>query len=103
MDAAGPIFLLIVPAAAAVAATGLLIFALRGRRVDDHPVCRKCGFDLVGKPADATRCSECGADLSRRRAVRVGWRETRRGVAWLAGPPVVLSLRRLRGPGGGRG
>src|SRR5580765_2245604 len=58
----------------------LLLLGLRGRRVDDHPVCRKCGFDLTGRPggASAGRCSECGTDLARSRAVRIGNRQQRR-------------------------
>lgn len=61
-------------------AAGLLIVGLRGRRVDDHPLCRRCGFDLTGRPAGSTRCAECGADLTRPRAVRVGRRVRRRGA-----------------------
>jgi hypothetical protein len=68
-------------ASAAMVLIGLVLFylAMRGRRIDDHPVCRRCRFDLVGLPADANRCSECGADLKRRRAVRVGNRQRRWG------------------------
>jgi hypothetical protein len=56
------------------------VVGLRGRRVDDHPLCRRCGFDLTGRPDESTRCAECGADLARRRAVRAGHRERRRAV-----------------------
>lgn len=28
----------------------LTAYALRGRRTDDHPLCRRCGFDLFGMP-----------------------------------------------------
>ncbi len=57
---------------------------LRGRRADDHPLCRRCRFDLTGRPADAERrCPECGADLASPRAVVVGHRGRR---------PVVLSV-----------
>ena len=55
----------------------LLVLGLRGRRVDDHPVCRGCGFDLVGVYPVAARCPECGRSLDRRRAVRVGARRRR--------------------------
>ena len=79
----GPVPLL-VPAALLVLAVPLLWLAARGRRTDDHPLCRKCGFDLFGKPADATRCSECGADLRRRRAVRVGNRQRRHRLAYMS-------------------
>ena len=68
------------PAAVAVASAVLLAWGLRGRRVNDHPVCRRCGFDLMGKPPAATRCSECGADLGGRRAVRIGVRRRHRGL-----------------------
>ncbi|QYK47647.1 MAG: hypothetical protein KF838_12745 [Phycisphaeraceae bacterium] len=68
----------------------LLIRAgLRGRRVNDHPICRRCRFDLVGlagSNADATshpdRCPECGTELTgntrrARRAVINGERRKR--------------------------
>jgi hypothetical protein len=73
-----------VAAATVVVAVALLGFALRGRRVSDHPVCRRCGFDLFGKPETSTRCGECGADLARRRAVRQGDRRRRARLAWLS-------------------
>ena len=60
------------------------IVGRRGRRIDDHPLCRRCRFDLTGRPADADRrCPECGADLSPPRAVVVGHRQRR---------PVVLAM-----------
>ncbi len=86
-------FAVVAPAAAALVYVGL-----RGRRADVHPLCRRCGYDLTGRPdvtaADA-RCPECGADLAKPRAVRVGHRACRRGpllagvallavVAWVA-------------------
>ncbi len=62
---------------------------LRGRRADDHPLCRRCRFDLTGQPGDAERrCPECGADLASPRAVVVGHRRRRAGV--LAGGLLVL-------------
>src|SRR5687768_8986624 len=90
------------PALALAASLAAVVYALRGRRVDDHPICRKCGFDLVGKPSDSHVCSECGADLSRRRAVRVGRRETRRGLAKLAAPLMLVSLGLLGVQGWGK-
>ena len=44
--------------------TGLamLWWALRGRRVNDHPICRRCGYDLWSNPGAVT-CLGCGADL----------------------------------------
>ena len=61
-------------------ALSLLIVAVRGRRTNDHPLCRRCGYDLTGRAADAGRCGECGADLSRPAAVRVGHRRRRSGL-----------------------
>jgi hypothetical protein len=49
----------------------------RGRKLDDHAICRKCGFDLFGKPAESNKCSECGADLHNPKATRVGNRRHR--------------------------
>src|SRR5690606_33120039 len=51
----------------------LLALGRRGRRVDDHPWCRRCRFDLFGLPSP-THCPECGAALSHQRAVRHGQR-----------------------------
>jgi hypothetical protein len=36
----------------------LIVRGLRGRAVDDHPICRRCGFDLTGRPEGVTICSE---------------------------------------------
>jgi ribosomal protein L37E len=72
--------------------TVLVLIALRGRRVNDHPLCRRCGFDLFGKPPESTVCSECGADLGRRRAVRVGQRERQRWLLQVAGPMLAISV-----------
>ncbi len=56
----------------------LALVGWRGRRVDDHPVCRKCRFDLAGVyPANKT-CPECGRDLAGERSVRIGNRRKRR-------------------------
>ena len=52
-----------------VVGTALLILGLRGRRLDGHPVCRKCRFDLVGTP-DVSVCPECGRDVTQPATVR---------------------------------
>jgi len=57
--------------------TALIARGLRGYAIDDHPLCRKCGFDLTGLPKDAFKCSECGADLLIHNAVRIGHRRRR--------------------------
>ena len=82
---------IILPACLLLLSGVLLVYALRGRRVDDHALCRRCGFDVSGRPAGSTVCSECGADLTRRRAVRVGRREKRRRVLAVALPVLLLS------------
>ena len=63
---------------AAVAGVALLALGLRGRRVDDHPLCRRCGYDLTGTPAD--RCPECGRDLAAARSTKTGHRRRRPGL-----------------------
>jgi hypothetical protein len=71
--------MLVISAVGLVAMFGvaLLWIGLRGRVVNDHPICRVCRFDLVGLASPA-KCPECGADLSRPRAVRIGERRRRR-------------------------
>src|SRR5688572_23584719 len=54
-----------------------LLAGFRGRRIDDHPLCRRCGFDLTGRPETSTACSECGADLSQPHAIVIGHRRRR--------------------------
>ena len=74
----------LLPLVAGVAVLGLSLVALglRGRRVGDHPLCRQCGFDLRGTPA-ATVCNECGADLTRPKAIQIGHlQRRRRQLAW---------------------
>lgn len=70
---------------------GLIVVLIgwRGRRVGDHPYCRRCGFDLHGKADSTTLCPECGADTTGSRAVVVGQRHARRRVV-AAGLTVVL-------------
>ena len=87
-----PAILLLIVALAALA----LIPAMRGRRVDDYPVCRGCGFDLFGLPLGSTTCSECGANLSRPRAVRRG---NRRRRPWQAAIALALLLSATAGLG----
>jgi hypothetical protein len=69
---------------AAAVGLGLLVLGLGGRRVGDHPFCRRCGFDLFGKPDESTACPECGGDVARRRATVIGVRRRRRWAIALA-------------------
>ncbi len=64
-----------------------VLLALRGRRVDDHPICRKCRFDLVGIYPGAEACPECGRMLTK---VRTGNRVRRKGL--LLASLLVLTL-----------
>jgi ribosomal protein L37E len=59
---------------AASVGLALTFRGLRGVRLDDHPLCRRCGYDLYGAPAGTTTCTECGADLARPRAMKIGHR-----------------------------
>jgi hypothetical protein len=56
----------------------LIWHGLGGVRVGDHPLCRACGFDLFGKPAGTAFCGECGADLSRQKAIVIGQKQRRK-------------------------
>ena len=68
----------------------LLFLGLRGRRVDDHPVCCKCRFDLVGVYPARPRCPECGCD-QKRRPPRIGNRRKRWRVVLVAVASLVAS------------
>ena len=61
----------------------------RGKRVGDHPFCRRCGFDLFGKPGDSHNCPECGAPLSAKGAIVIGVRQ-RNTIALAFGVPLLL-------------
>lgn len=60
-------------------------FALKGRPIDQTPLCAACGFDLSGRPTESERCSECGAGLHTPVAIRIGHRRAHRGMIVLAG------------------
>lgn len=80
-------------APAAVLGVVLLALGVRGWRRGSFPGCRRCGFDLSGRregDAESDRhCPECGADLSKPRAMARGARRRRPAVA-LAGGLLVL-------------
>jgi len=75
-----------------ITATALLLGTLlvwlgrRGKRLDGHPVCRKCRYDLSGSVGGGgalpEACPECGRSLAERRAVANGNRRPR---------PIVLT------------
>src|SRR4051812_42467135 len=65
-------------------------YGWRGRLIDDHPICRRCGFALFGLPAQPPRCPECGAELSARRPIRIGHRK--HAAMPLIGGAVLMSI-----------
>ena len=73
----------------------LLWAGLRGMRIDDHPVCRKCTFDLIGIQLGYATCPECGTQLTQDQIVR-GNRKRRPLVAasgaFLALPLILSGL-----------
>ncbi len=83
-----------------IAGGWLTVVGLRGRRVGDHPHCRRCGFDLHGLPAEGLICPECGARVGGPvrligRRVHLGRRERRRRpLRWglALGLPAMLGL-----------
>ncbi len=91
-----PMTLLIPLAAITLLAIALLVWALRGRRVDDHPLCRRCRYDLCGAAATPEICPECGRALTKPRSVRYGHRRKR----WVA---LVIAVFMLVGSVGGGG
>jgi len=54
--------------------TMLFILGRFGRQTDDHPLCKRCRFDLVGSIDHSSRCPECGRDVSGPRGVVIGHR-----------------------------
>ena len=73
----------ILTAALLSAVTGvvLTLLGLRGRRIDQSPICRRCGFDLKGRfpwaePTCPT-CPDCGEQLLSYESVRNGARARR--------------------------
>jgi len=80
--------------AAALIGAVLLAAGFRGKRIDDHPVCRRCRFDLAGLSIGApdARCPECGRDLTSRRALRIGRRRRRRGAVAAGTAALMIAL-----------
>ena len=64
--------------AVVVLAVGMTLIGIgwHGRRIDRHPLCAACGYDLLGRRPYTRRCAECGADISGL-AIRVGHRACR--------------------------
>lgn len=69
----------LIPGALLLGGGALLWMGLVGRRVNDHPICRKCKRDLFGLPAMLDRCPDCGSELRPGDVLR-GVRERRTGL-----------------------
>jgi ankyrin repeat protein len=66
----------------------LIVRGFRARYLDDHPLCKKCGYDLYPKPPAS--CPECGANLQLPVAIRIGHRTRHKPMmAWGLGLIVV--------------
>lgn len=52
---------------------GMVAAGWRGRRLNDHPVCRSCRFDLSGVLPDGVTCQECGAGCPPPTMLTAGW------------------------------
>jgi len=89
MESSFLVFIIAAMGVLAALGVSLLRRGLRGRRVGDHPVCGKCGFDLFGLPTDQAKCPECGNDLSAPRAVQTGHRARRMPLVY-AGSALLL-------------
>lgn len=83
-----PVVLLSLLAAFAIGVL-LITVGARGRRINDHPICRQCGFDLDGVYPESVTCPECGAGLKREKSVRVG---ARRRLPWAILAGLLLAL-----------
>lgn len=93
----GPILILVLSALVFGAGVVLVLTARRGRRLDDHPTCRRCRFDLIGLPEGSESCPECGAALDGPRAIRLGNRRMHR---WRLATGLALLLLSLGVIGG---
>lgn len=87
--------LLITLLAATVVGVAMIAAGLRGRRINRHPLCRDCGFDLSAVLPAGITCPECGAGLRRPRAYRIGQRRRMYplvGFGALAAAPAALGI-----------
>ncbi|MCZ6445300.1 MAG: hypothetical protein O6758_03850, partial [Planctomycetota bacterium] len=70
----------------------LLWIGLHGKRINNHPWCRKCKYDLVGSPEVPAICPECGVSLKKQRSVRIGQRRKRPALSALATVVLILTV-----------
>ncbi len=72
-----------------IAGWQLIVRGKRGRAIDDHPVCRKCRFDLSGKRDDSFVCPECGQEMLSPADIEIG---NRKRIDWLIAIGGAISL-----------
>ncbi|MCZ6852211.1 MAG: hypothetical protein O7F17_11270, partial [Planctomycetota bacterium] len=70
----------------------LLWIGLHGKRINNHPWCRKCKYDLVGSPEVPAICPECGVSLKKQRSVRIGQRCKRPAFSALGTVVLILTV-----------
>lgn len=70
----------------------VIFLGLRRKRIDDHPVCRKCRYDLTGTPEPRRTCPECGRDISYPKAILIGNRRRRPVMLTLAAAMTMLPI-----------
>jgi hypothetical protein len=85
-----PLKVLLILLGSVALGVALLVLGLRGKRINTHPVCRQCRFDLSGQPEGTVTCPECGAGLKRPGFVRIGQR--RRRPVWIGLGTVAVGL-----------
>lgn len=92
-----PLVLILIVGLFVLGGTGVFAVILirsgkRGRLVNDHPICRACGFDLYNLPGDRAKCPECGADITEPKAVLPGRREPFMGRLWFGRALLAILL-----------
>ncbi len=88
-----PLLLLTIPLLLGVT---LLVLGIRGRRINTHPTCRKCRYDLHAL-ASPTICPECGSELAKPHAIRIGVRQRRKGAAIAGSFMLALAILLIAG------
>ncbi len=75
----------------------ILVKGLRGKPVDDHPICARCGFDLHGvlsreDVGTGKACTDCGTPIKYPENLRIGNRRRRPGLIRLGGAVLGITL-----------
>ena len=92
MQLIGPPGALILALAFIIAGTILFAMGFRGRKLNDHPHCRKCRFDLSGVYPAKVQCPECGSVLDQPKRIRTGYRDRNRRLMAVGTAPLLLGV-----------